>query len=164
MNISKPEKLSQAHNAGQFCSGEKSLDDWIRQKAYKNQINGGSRTFVACDENKNILAYYALATGVLDCELSTGKFRRNMPNPIPVVILARLAVDGSMQGKGIGRALVRDAGLRVIQAADLIGIRGIVVQALTDEAKNFYEKVGFTPSPIEPMTLLITLADLKAHI
>lgn len=83
-----------------------------------------------------------------------------MPDPIPVVVLGRLAVDRSLQGKGFGRALVRDAGLRVIQAADVIGIRGPIVQALSDDAKRFYEQVGFEPSPIDPQLLMITLADL----
>jgi predicted N-acetyltransferase YhbS len=85
-----------------------------------------------------------------------------MPDPIPVVVLARLAVDSTLQGKGYGRALIRDAGLRVLQAADTIGIRGMVVQALSDEAKSFYEAVGFEPSPIDSKLLMVTLADLMA--
>jgi predicted acetyltransferase len=87
-----------------------------------------------------------------------------MPNPVPVAILERIAVDQSFQGKGLGRALIGDAGKRVIQAADSIGIRGLVVQALSAEAKTFYEKVGFDPSPLDPMILMITLADLKASL
>jgi predicted N-acetyltransferase YhbS len=87
-----------------------------------------------------------------------------MPDPIPVVVLGRLAVDRSLHGKGLGRALVRDAGCRVIQAADAIGIRGLVVHALSEEARTFYQKVGFDPSPLDPMTLMIALADLKASI
>ena len=88
-----------------------------------------------------------------------------MPNPIPVVVLGRLAVDRSMHGNGLlGRALVRDAGLRVIQAADILGIRGIIVRALSLEAKAFYERVGFDPSPLDPMLLMITLADLNLNL
>jgi GNAT superfamily N-acetyltransferase len=97
-------------------------------------------------------------------ELAPGRFRRNMPNPIPVVVLARLAVDRSWQSKGIGRALFRDAARRVAQAADVIGIRGIVVHAISEEAKRFYLALGFEPSPHEPMTLLITLTDLRAAL
>ena len=89
---------------------------------------------------------------------------RNMPDPIPVVVLGRLAVDRTLHGKGIGRALVRDAGLRVIQAADAIGIRGLLVHALSDEARAFYLRVGFDPSPLDPMILMITLADLRAAV
>jgi len=80
------------------------------------------------------------------------------------VVLGRLAVDRSLHGKGVGRALVRDAGYRVMQAADTIGIRGVVVQALSAEAKAFYERVGFDPSPLDPMMLMMTLADLKASL
>jgi predicted N-acetyltransferase YhbS len=87
-----------------------------------------------------------------------------MPEPIPVVVLGRLAVDRSLHGQGFGRALVRDAGLRVLQAADVIGVRGMIVHALGDEARRFYERVGFEPSPLDPMTLMITLSDLRASI
>jgi GNAT superfamily N-acetyltransferase len=87
-----------------------------------------------------------------------------MPNPIPVVILARLAIDRSCQGKGLGRALFRDAGLRIDRAADTIGIRGIIVHAISTEAKNFYVALGFNESPIEPMTLMMTLNDLRTCI
>jgi GNAT superfamily N-acetyltransferase len=86
-----------------------------------------------------------------------------MPDPIPVVLLARLAINRDVQGRGLGRALFRDAALRVAQAADTIGIRGIVVHALSEEAKAFYLALGFDPSPLEAMTLLVTLADLKAN-
>jgi predicted N-acetyltransferase YhbS len=127
----------------------------------KNQISGASRTFVVCDRGR-VVAYYALASSAVAVDEAPGRFRRNMPDPIPVVVLGRLAVDCAFQGKGIGRALVRDAGYRVVQAADTIGIRGLVVHALSEEAKIFYQMVGFDPSPLDPMTLMITLADLKA--
>lgn len=94
------------------------------------------------------MAYYCLSTSAVSTAEATGRFRRNMPNPIPVILLGRLAVDQSFQKKGIARALVRDAGLRVVQAADSIGIRGMVVHAISDKAKAFYEKVGFSPSPL----------------
>jgi GNAT superfamily N-acetyltransferase len=87
-----------------------------------------------------------------------------MPDPIPVVVLGRLAVDQAFQGKGLGRALVRDAGYRVIQAAGAIGIRGLIVHAISADARAFYEAVGFAPSPLDPMTLMITLTDLKASL
>ena len=90
-----------------------------------------------------------------------GRFRRNMPDPIPVVVLARLAVDLAYQSQGLGRAMVRDAAWRVVHAADTIGIRGIIVHAISDDAKAFYLALGFEPSPIEPMTLMVTLADMR---
>ncbi|MGH8548156.1 MAG: GNAT family N-acetyltransferase [Methylococcales bacterium] len=126
----------------------------------KNQTSGASRTFVSCDGGR-VVAYYSLASGAIAVSEAPGRFRRNMPDPVPVVVLGRLAVDRGYQGGGLGRALVGDAGLRVIQAADIIGIRGLIVHALSAEAKAFYRQAGFEPSPLDPMTLLITIADLK---
>ena len=141
-------------------SGEVSLDEWLRRRARANQITGASRTYVVCEE-KLVIGYYALASGAITVESSPGRFRRNMPNPIPVAVLARLAVDRDWQGKGIGRALFRDAASRVAHAADLIGIRGIVVHAISEEARRFYLALGFDPSPGESMTLMVTLADVR---
>ena len=95
---------------------------------------------------------------------ATGRFRRNMPDPIPVVVRGRLAVGSAYQKKGVGRALFRDAALRVLHAADSIGIRGILVHAISEDAKAFYLALGFEPSPLDPMTLMITLGDLRAAI
>lgn len=160
MTLSPPGPLTDFHDTETFASGVESLDTWLKRRALKNQANGASRTFVTC-EGRRIAAYYALASSAIAIDEAPGRFRRNMPNPIPVAVLGRLAVDRSFQGKGIGRALVRDAGQRVIQAADTIGIRGLIVQALSAEAKAFYEQVGFEPSPLDPMMLMITLNDLK---
>lgn len=163
MTLSAPEPLTERHDLGTFASGVESLDTWLRRRAMKNQATGASRTFVAC-EGVLVMAYYVLASSAIAVDGASGRFRRNMPNPVPVVVLGRLAVDKSLQGKGLGRALVRDAGHRIIQAADTIGIRGIVVQALSTEARTFYQKVGFDPSPLDPMTLMMTLADLKSSL
>lgn len=160
MQLSAPVPLSDWHETADFTCGTESLDQWLKRRALKNQIQGASRTYVVCSERR-VLAYYALASGAVTTAGATGKFRRNMPDPIPVVVLGRLAVDGALQGTGVGRALIRDAGLRVLQAADAIGIRGMIVQALSDDARLFYEKVGFEPSPMDPNLLMITLADLK---
>ncbi|MDP2830132.1 MAG: GNAT family N-acetyltransferase [Sulfuricellaceae bacterium] len=163
MTISAPEPLDGHHDTAAFSSGVESLDAWLKRRAMKNQATGASRTFVAC-EGKRVVAYYSLASSSITVDEAPGRFRRNMPDPIPVVVLGRLAVDQSLQGKGVGRALVRDAGLRLIQAADTIGIRGVIVHALSAEARAFYERVGFDPSPLDPMTLMMTLTDLKASL
>lgn len=163
MTLSPPEPLNENHRIETFASGIESLDTWLKRRAMKNQVSGASRTFVVC-EGGRVVAYYALASSAIVVDEAPGRFRRNMPDLIPVVVLGRLAVDRSLHGKGFGRALVRDAGYRVIQAADAIGIRGMVVHALSEEARTFYQKVGFDPSPLDPMTLMITLADLKASI
>lgn len=160
MTVSQPEPLNEHHDTEAFASGVESLDTWLKRRAMKNQATGASRTFVVC-AGRRVIAYYALASGAVTIAEASGRFRRNMPDPIPVVVLGRLAVDLSLQGKGVGRALIRDAGQRVIQAADTIGIRGMIVQALSPEAKAFYEQVGFDPSPLDTMTLMMTLADLR---
>lgn len=159
MPLSRPEPLSDAHELAEFSSGVASLDDWLRRRARANQISGASRTYVVAEGDK-VLGYYALASGGIAVTHSVGRIRRDMPDPIPVVVLGRLAVDRSRQGRGLGRALFRDCALRVAHAADTIGIRGIVVHAISEEAKAFYTAVGFDPSPVDPMTLMVTLGDV----
>jgi len=163
VTISPPERLADHHQIGDFASGEASLDDWLKRRARANQAGGASRTYVVC-EGERVAGYYALASGAVTVESVPGRFRRNMPNPIPVVVLGRLAVDRKYQGRGIGRALFRDAARRVAHAADAIGIRGIVVHAISEEAKEFYIALGFDPCPHEPMTLVVTLSDLRATL
>ena len=163
MSLTPPETLSSHHSCSDFSCGIASLDDWLKRQAYTNQISGATRNFVICVDNR-VVGYYALASGAISVQSALGKFRRNMPDPIPVVILARLAIDSSYQSQGLGRALFRDAALRVVQAADTIGIRGIIVHAISEEAKDFYLALGFILSPLEPMTLMITLNDLRDSI
>ncbi|OXJ22514.1 GNAT family N-acetyltransferase [Burkholderia sp. HI2714] len=154
---------AQAGALAAFDAGEPSLDDWLKRRALRNHASGASRTYVVCDDQR-VVAYYALASGAVDLDAAPGRFRRNMPDPVPVVVLARLAVDRVWQGHGLGRGLVRDAGLRVMQAADPIGIRGLLAHALSVEAQRFYLRVGFEPSPLDPMTVMITLGDLRAAL
>lgn len=163
MTVAAPEPLVAHHELEAFASGVDSLDQWLKRRALKNQASGASRTFVACD-GRRVLAYYALASSAITVDAVPGRFRRNMPDPIPVVVLGRLAVDQSLQGGGFGRALVRDAGKRVIQAAETIGVRGLVVHAVSEEARAFYERIGLEPSPLDPMMLMVTLDDLKSAL
>ena len=155
-----PELLTADHDLGSFDSGVPSLDDWLRRRAMQNQTSGASRTFVACDDVR-VVAYYALAASAIAPDAATGRFRRNMPDPVPIAVLGRLAIDKTCQGKGLGRALFRDAALRVLGAADSIGIRGMLVHAISDEARAFYVGLGLDVSPLEPMTLMATVAELK---
>jgi GNAT superfamily N-acetyltransferase len=163
MTLSAPTPIGPEYNTESFDSTESSLDYWLKRRALKNQASGASRTFVVCEGN-HVKAYYALTSGAVVANHTSGRFKRNMPDPIPVVVLGRLAIDRTYQGAGLGRALVRDAGLRVIQAADAIGIRGMVVHALSESAKNFYQRLGFNPSPLDPMMLMVTLSDLRASV
>lgn len=161
--LSAPEPLAEQHQVDGFASGVASLDDWLRRRAKANQQSGATRTFVACD-GRVVVAYYALASSAVAVAATPGKFRRNMPDPIPVVVLARLAIHRSHQRQGLGRALFQDAGRRVLNAADAIGIRGLLVHALSDDAAAFYRSLGLSPSPLDPMTLMVTIADLRACV
>ena len=161
--IQPPEPLTAEHLLGAFDSGVMSLDDWLRRRALLNQVSGASRTFVVVDAGR-VVAYYALAASAVAPDAAPGRFKRNMPDPIPVVVLGRLAIALSHQGHGLGRALFRDAAQRVIHAADTIGIRGLLVHAISEEAKAFYIRLGLAPSPLEPMTMMTTVADLKAAV
>ena len=161
--LSLPEPLTNDHQCDSFDSGEPLLDDWLRRPARANQASGASRTHVV-SEGTVVVAYYALASGAIALGAVPGRFRRNMPDPIPVVVLARLAVDRKYQGRGLGRALFRDTARRVAHAADTIGIRGIVVHAISEQARKFYIALGFDPCPAESMILVVTLQDIRAAL
>jgi len=163
VELSAPEPLDGHRRLDEFNSGVAVLDDWLKRRAFSNQGSGGSRTFVIGDAAR-VIGYYALAAGAVTAAAAPGRFRRNMPEPIPVVLLGRLAIDSGWQGRGLGRALFRDAALRVMNAAEAIGIRGILVHAISAEAKAFYLALGFESSPMAPMTLMVTLADLRKSI
>jgi len=156
-----PEPFTSHHDIAGFDCGVASLNHWLERRAAANQISGASRTFVACEDHK-VVGYYALASSAIAPAAASGRFRRNMPDPIPVVVLGRLAVATSLHGQGLGRDLFQDAALRVIHAADAIGIRGMVVHTLSEEAKAFYLRLGLEESPLDPMTLVVTVADLRA--
>jgi GNAT superfamily N-acetyltransferase len=161
MRLRGPKLLNPTDDCGPFCCGRDALDAWLRQRALRNQLSGASRAYVVC-AGQRVVAYYALASGAVASRAATGRLRRNMPDPIPMALLGRLAVDREYQGQGISRALVRDAGRRVLSAAEVIGIRGLLVQALDEHARGFYLHLGFDLSPLDPMTLMISLADLRA--
>ncbi len=163
MALTAPALLAAQHGTAAFNCGVAALDDWLRRRAIANQASGASRTYVVCDSDK-VIGYYALASGSVSIDAAPGRFRRNMPQPIPVVILARLAVDRTHHGRGIGRMLFRDAAMRILNAADTIGIRGILVHAVSEEAKAFHVALGFEVSPLEPMTLMVTLDDVRKSL
>ena len=150
MTLSAPVPISEYHDCSKFSCGTQSLDEWLRRRALSNQRDDASRTYVVC-EDQRVIAYFALASSSVALTEAAGRFRRNMPDPIPVIVLARLAVDIAAKGKGLGRALFRDAALRVIAAADIIGARGMIVHAISDEALAFYEAVGMRASPLSPI-------------
>ncbi|NNM71626.1 GNAT family N-acetyltransferase [Enterovirga aerilata] len=156
MTLSPPELLTDTHDLTQFESGQDSLDDWLRRRARANQVSGASRTYVV-SEGVQVVGYYCLASGAIAAIDAPGPVRRNMPDPIPMAILGRLAIDRRWQGKGLGTALLQDAVLRTAQAAHIMGIRGLLVHAISEDAKAFYEHYGFKASPSHPMTLVLSL-------
>ena len=159
--VTPPEPITASHLTESFACGIPVLDEWLKRRALKNKVSGASRTFVVCQDRK-VIGYYVLATGSIEHRGAPGKIRRNMPNPIPVMVLGRLAVDQPWQGAGLGRGLLKDAVLRTLSVSQQAGVRALLVHALSDEAKHFYIHNGFLESPLDPMTLMIALQD-AAH-
>lgn len=164
MTYTPPEPIKPTHDVETFDCGNPTLNDWLRKRALQNETTGASRTYVVCYEEK-VVGYYSLANGSIIHAEAPGRIRRNMPDPIPVMVLGRLAVDVNHQSKGIGKGLVKDAVLRTLQASEIAGIRAILVHALDEDAKAFYvDRCGFTPSPVHPLTLIVMLADVKKSL
>jgi GNAT superfamily N-acetyltransferase len=157
--LSSPALLATDHQLDDFACGVDSLDDWLKRRAHPNQVSGASRTYVV-SEGKKVVGYYCLASGALELNDASASVSRNMPDPVPVAILGRLAVDKSCQGRGLGVALLQDAVGRTAQAGGILGIRGLLVHALSIEVKAFYEHHGFVASPTQPMTLILSLKGL----
>lgn len=160
--ITQPEPVSKLHLLQQFNSGEAILDDWLKRRALDNHMTGASRTFVI-HQQKEVIGYYCLATGSVAACSAPGKIKRNMPDPIPVMVLGRLAVDQKWQDQGIGCALLKDAVLRTIKVSYDAGIRALLVHAISKSAKYFYKKYGFLESPLEEMTLMLSLKDINKY-
>jgi GNAT superfamily N-acetyltransferase len=163
VSVAAPVQLAAHHDLDAFDCGVPALDDWLRRRARANSDSGASHTYVAC-EGDRVVGYYALAAGAVEVTAAPGRFRCNMPDPIPIVVLGRLAIHIPHKGQGLGRALFRDAGLRILQAAAIIGVRGVLVDAISDDAKAFYLALGMQLSPLDPMTLMVTIADLRASL
>jgi GNAT superfamily N-acetyltransferase len=154
--------LSQAHSVSHFDCGHASLNNWLKKRAMKATPPGSSaRTYVVCQQDQTVLGYYALASGSVSREDVPGRVRRNAPDPVPIVLLARLAVDVSVKGQGFGRGLLKDAFLRVYAAAEHIGIRAMLVHAIDEQARLFYLKHGFYDSPTNDMTLMLTINEIE---
>lgn len=157
MVVQSPQPLAQIHDFSAFDCGEPLLNDWLKRRAFANQITGASRTFVIADDCNRVQAYYALAAGAVAQADAVGSVRRNMPDPIPVMVLGRLAVDRSCQGQKLGSALLKDAILRTISVAENVGIRALLVHAINEQARQFYLGRGFQASPANPCALMIKL-------
>ena len=156
MSLEAPAPLTEAHQVAGFSCGVPSLDEWLIRRAWANQVSGASRTYVVADGGR-VVGYYGLASGALAAIDAPGALRRNMPDPIPMAILGRLAIAQDWQGHGIGVALLRDAVERTQAASAILGIRGLLVHALSEQAASFYRHYGFIASPTQPLTLVMSL-------
>ena len=152
-----PAPLTAEHDTSAFTCRHESLSAWLSKRALANAASGASRTYVVCDGQRRVVGYYALAAGSIATSAAPGGLRRNMPDPLPVIVLGRLAVHRDWSGRGIGSGLLKDAVLRCIQAAGLIGVRALLCHVIDDEAKAFYLKHGFAESPLDPLTVLVGL-------
>lgn len=157
MSISAPEPLGPRHETAHFECGEPVLDNWLKRHALANQLSGVSRTFVIHDAQQ-VKGYYTLAAGSVARIDVPRRLRRNAPEPIPVIVLGRLAVDTRRQGHGLGIGLLKDALLRCAEIAVDIGVAGVLVHAISDTAKTFYLNSGFLESPTRPLTLVLPVA------
>lgn len=155
--LRSPQPLATAHRLAGFACGEAVLDEWLKRRALANQLSGASRTFVVADPEQHVFGYYAMAAGAVSHQAATSVVRRNMPDPVPVMVLARLAVDLRAQGRQFGGALLQDAVNRAVAVSQNAGVRALLVHALHDRAKQFYEHYGFQASPLHPMTLMLRL-------
>lgn len=160
---SAPQPLVVAHLLDGFACGEANLDEWLKRRALANQLSGASRTFVSTDQDSRVFGYYAMAAGAVSHSMATSGVRRNMPDPVPVMVLARLAVDHRAQGIKLGASLLQDAVNRAVIVSQNAGVRALLVHALHDRARQFYEHYGFEESPQHPMTLMLRLNAVKAR-
>lgn len=155
--ISAPAPLTIEHDTSQFVCRHDSLSAWLSKRALANAASGASRTYVVCAPERQVVGYYAMSAGSIAEASVTGRLRRNMPDPLPVIVLGRLAVHTDWAGRGIGSGLLKDAVLRAIQASALIGVRALLCHAIDEEAMGFYLKHGFVSSPLEPLTMMLGL-------
>ncbi len=160
-----PEPLGPAHVLDGFDCGRPSLNVWLTRYA-RQAAAGSARTYVVVDSDQaRVVGYHALTAAELTREAATARVVKGMPRyPIPAVLLARLAVDVSVVGRGIGAWLLRDAMTRTLAAADMIGVRALLVHAIDDQARAFYLRHGLQPSPTDPLHLMILLKDVAASI
>ena len=155
--LSAPQPLKEIHRLDEFQCGEPVLDDWLRRRALANQLSRFSRTFVVADPDRRVVGYYALAAGSVVRQAAIGTLKRNAPDPIPVAVLGRLAVDSRAQGIQLGGSLLQDAVVRTLNAAADVGIRALIAHALHEKARQFYEHYGFVASPVDGLTMMLPL-------
>lgn len=165
MNPQQPRPIEPTDNTTDFDSGEESLDRYLADRALTNHLADLGRCYVCVDgDTARVLGYYTLSAVAVEHADLPGRVRRNAPNPVPAVLMGRLAIDANAHGSGLGRFLVRDAILSTLAAADRIGVRILLVHALHEQAARFYQKLGFRRSPTDPLHLYLLLADARKSL
>ena len=158
------EKLCPRHRLEGFDCGREELNRYLLRYAARNQQAGAAQTYVGL-VGETVVGYHTLAVGHVTREEAPERLSKGLArHPVPIMLLARLAVDHRWQGQGIGKALLRDAMQRTLQAADIAGIRALAVHAKDEAARAFYENFDFTPSPSDPMHLFVLLKDVRRVI
>ena len=158
------EPLTDAHDTSEFDCGKLELTDWLRRHALPSHQARSARVFVA-HRNRRVVGYYALAAGSVEREAGPDRVKKGLArHPVPVILLARLAVDRREQGHGLGASLLKDALTRAAAAADEIGVRAVLVHAKDEDARVFYERFDFEPSPTDALHLFLLMKDLKKTI
>jgi GNAT superfamily N-acetyltransferase len=156
------EKLSRVHNVDGFKCGNPALDRFLIRNALQSQQANASQTYVTLSGSE-VAGYYTLVVGQVEHDASPERLKKGLArHPIPIMLLARLAVRSDRHGKGLGSGLLKDGLLRTLQAADIAGIRAFAVHAKDDDARAFYEHFDFVASPTDPMHLFVMLKDIKA--
>lgn len=151
-----PTPITPDHQLGEFSSGQDALDRWLKDHALNNE-GRTSRTYVVEGGSDGIVGYYALVTGSVERAALKSKMRHGAPDPVPVMVLARLAVDQRHHGAGLGAALLRDAMLRILEVSRVAGVRMMIVHAIDEVAAAFYRRYGFEELPREPLTLFLPI-------
>lgn len=162
-NLTLVEKLNNSHDVDTFDCGKEPLDRFLKRHALVNQKASSAQTYVVCRGDGRVVGYYSLVVGAVEHQDAPGRVTKGLArHPVPVMLLARLAIDKSEQGQGLGKALLKDAILRTAQAADIAGMRALLVHAKDDEARAWYEGFDFEPSPTDPLHLFLLMKDLRA--
>jgi len=163
--LSKVEPISESHDVSQFdCGAHESLNDWLKRFALTNQNNESARTYVV-HRSGLVVGYYSISAGSVSVEEAPSRVAKGLArHPIPVILLARLPVDMDEKGTGLGKALLKDALLRIAHAADIVGARAVLVHAIDEPARKFYQHFGFEPSPLHELQLMLLMKDLRKSI
>ncbi|MFJ1270144.1 GNAT family N-acetyltransferase [Legionella lytica] len=164
MTLKKPETLNKDHDLIGFDSNYPELDDWLKKYAFQAKASGSATTYIVADNNF-VVGFYSLTVGQVNIDEASERIKKGMGKyPIPVVILARLAVHHAYQGKGIGRGMLKDAILKTFNTAEQVGVRALLVHAIDEKANAFYKRFGFEPSPLRENQLFLLLKDARKII